>query len=819
MRKKLSGKFVVTLALALAFNSHAPARQQQQASGRGATLAGRVTDSQGANVAGAILTLYARGLRVRLNTRTGPDGAYRFERLAAGEYLVEADARGFAPAPARTVRVAADEAATLDLGLEPAGVRADVVVTASDTAQPIDEVSKAVSTIPNREMEERGEFSVVEALRAVPGLRVQQLGGPGALATVKTRGLRNQDTAVLIDGLRFRDPSAPQGDASGYLAELDVVNLARVEILRGSGSSLYGTNAVGGVVNLVTDEGGGPVRGHLLAEAGGLGFFRGRAQIAGGTSEDRFVFSAGLSHRNVTRGVDDTDAARNTSAQGRALYHFSPTATLTARVYAADTFAQLNDDPRPVAAALAPGVLDAVAVSRGELRRYEAGTPAESLNAGGATFIPSANDPDASRSARFFSGALTFAHRPFERFGYNVTYHAVRTGGRFNEGPAGAGDRSQEFFNTPRADFDGRAHTLNARADVSPLRSHLVTAGYEFESETFINRQFASSPGDDLTAEAAERSHTFFIQDQIRLLDDRLQLSAAFRAQRFALGEPRFTPAASAPYSDIAFVSPPTAYTGDGSIAYFFRETGTKLRAHAGNAYRKPSLFERFGSSYSGFFGFSPFGDPRLAPERAVSFDAGLDQTFASRRLRVSATYFYTRLQQTIIFDFTGLVSPDDPFGRFGGYVNTGGGLARGAELSLEAAPTRTLDLRAAYTYANSDERRPRLGQVRSFAIPHHQFSVVATQRVGRRLLFNFDLSAAGDYLAPIFDPATFGSRVYRFGRTARADFGASYTLPWGESRSWRFFGRVENVSDRDYYESGFRTPGRTGRAGAQLNF
>jgi hypothetical protein len=48
---------------------------------------------------------------------------------------------------------------------------------------------------------------------------------------------------------------------------------------------------------------------------------------------------------------------------------------------------------------------------------------------------------------------------------------------------------------------------------------------------------------------------------------------------------------------------------------------------------------------------------------------------------------------------------------------------------------------------------------------------------------------------------------------------GASYTLPWGESRAWRFFGLVENLFDRDYYESGFRTPRRAARAGAQLNF
>ena len=264
---------------------------------------------------------------------------------------------------------------------------------------------------------------------------------------------------------------------------------------------------------------------------------------------------------------------------------------------------------------------------------------------------------------------------------------------------------------------------------------------------------------------------------------------------------------------------PPTAYTGDGSVAYLFRASGTKLRAHAGNGYRAPSLFERFGSSFSGSFGFSPFGDPRLAPERSVAFDAGLDQTFASGRARASMTYFYTRLQETIVFDFTGLVAQPDPFGRFGGYVNTGGGLARGAELELEAAPTRASNLRASYTYTNSDEATARLDQLRAFAIPSHLFAVVATHRLGRRVVLNFDLAAASDYLAPVFDPSTFASRVYRFGPAARADAGASYTVPFAERRALRFFGLVENLFGRDIYESGFRTPGRTGRAGAQLNF
>lgn len=791
-----------------------------------AAIGGRVTDTQGAGVAGAIVTLYARAPQLqRLTAITDAGGAYRFQSLAAGEYLIEADARGFAPAIAQEVRIERGQTMTLDLALEVAGVRAEVIVTAADTPQRVDEVSKAVTTIGARELDERDEYSIPEALRIVPGLRVQQLGGPGALLSIKTRGLRNQDTAVTIDGLRFRDPSSPQGDASGYLSDLHVTNVSRVEVLRGSGSSLYGTNAIGGVVNIITDEGGGPMRGSMLAEGGGLGLFRGRTQIAGGTGANRFVYSAGVSHLNVARGIDGDDAARTTSGQGRVGFRLTPTATLTARLYTADSFTQLNEDARPVAGTTLPaGVVRAVPLSRTELRRFETGTPDFQLTNGAATFIPSTNDPDAARATRFFSGALILTQRLTNSFGYTVSYQGNRTDGAFYDGPAGTGF---EPFGTTRADFDGRAHTLNARADFRLGRANLITAGYEFGRERFINRSFTSfAPADDYSVDVAERSHTFFIQHQVSLLQDRLQLSAAFRTQRFALSRPDLAPVATSPFARFDFDAPPNAYTGDGSIAYSFPTTGTKLRAHVGNGYRAPSLYERFGSFYDPrpFGGsapqFSAFGDPRLSPERSIAFDAGLDQTFAGTRARASATYFYTRLQEVIAFDFSGLVAQPDPFGRFGGYINTRGGLARGVELSLDAAPARMLDVRASYTYTNADERLPRVGNViRSFAIPDHQFNLAATGRVGRRLLLNFDFTASSEYLAPVFNPSTFGNVVYRFDGNVKADAGANYTLPLGESRSLRFFGYVENLFEREYFENGFRTPGRTGKAGAQFSF
>ncbi|HJQ35194.1 MAG TPA: TonB-dependent receptor [Pyrinomonadaceae bacterium] len=805
---------VITCALLLA--AFAPAYAQ----GQGATISGRVTDPQGAVLKGASVTLQARArTQVRLSTVTDASGVYRFERLAPGEYLVEASAEGFAPASARAVSVGREAQTTLDFRLEVTAVSAEVVVTAADAPQTVDEVSKAVNVVNAREADERDEATVAEALRTVPGLRVQQLGGPGSLVSIKTRGLRNQDTSLLIDGLRFRDPAAAQGDATSFLSDFDITGASRVEVVRGSGSSLYGTNAVGGVVNVVTEEGGGPFRGQLFAEGGGLGFARGRAQFSGSAGEaERVVWSAAVSHLNVSKGVDGDDATRTTNAQGRALFRLSPTATLTARVYASDAFAQLNEEPQAVGNLPASGVIEARPVSRAEVRRYESGTPLSQLDIGNATFLPGANDPDFSRAGHFFSGALTFAQRPSETFGYSVTYHGLATRNSFRDGPAAPGGPFDTFepAGPTRNNFEGTLNTLNARADFRLGGHNTLGAGYEFERETYLNRFFDVTAAGNSSAEVSERSHSFFAQDQLRLLGDRLQLSAAFRAQTFSLSTPRFTPTTGAPYAGLTFDAPPNAYTGDGSIAYLFRTSGTKLRAHVGNAYRKPSLYERFGTFFSSFFGYSALGDPRLAPDRSIAFDAGVDQTLASNRVRLSATYFYTRLQEVVGFDNIS----GDPFGRFSGFVNMGGESARGVELSADLAPARSFDLFASYTFTNSVQRMPSgAGGPRNFATPEHQFTLVANTRLGRRVAVNFDLVASSDYLAPVFDPVNFASRAFRFDGIFKGDVTASYTLPLSDTRRLRLFGKVENVFDREYYENGFRTPGVNGRAGAALSF
>ena len=754
-----------------------------------ATITGSVADPSGRPIPHAPVSLFARDQVEPRRALTNDSGNYHFGDIAEGEYLIHVDAPGFAPFTSGVLRLEKGETTKFDIAVALLSRQEQVVVTASATAQNVDDVSKSVSVLTSNSVEERGEFFLPEALRTIPGLRVQQLGGPGSFTTIKIRGLRNEDTAVLFDGLRFRDPTAPQGDASAYLEDLLVTDIDRVEVLRGSASALYGTNATGGVINIITGEGGGPTHGNILLEGGGLGLFRGRAQLGGGALDNHLQYSGGVSHLNATAGIGGNNPARTTNGQGYVSYILNPRARLSARFYGADSFTRLNVEPAAIGI-LPSGIVSAIP---------------------NVTFLSATPDPDSSRTARFLAGAIRLTGEAARGIGYSLSYQGLHTDATFPNGPAGPG-----FQPTGRADEEdtGTAHTVTARMSMHLSKNQLLDGGYEFEEERFFSSNLPAVPSPNSSVDVSQGNHSLFAQDQLRMLDGRLQLAAAFRAQWFSLTHPSFTPAASAPFQGIAFHSPPTAYTGDVSAAYFVRSTGTKFRAHAGRGYRAPSLFERFGTFFSSF-GYSIFGDPRLSPERTIGGDAGIDQNLGNRT-RASVTYFYTALQQIIAF---ASLPPTDPFGRFSGYANARGGFARGVEASFSATVTRSLTLASAYTFVNSRQRTPVIDTItRSLIVPDHTFSFTATQRIGSRFFLNFDLTATSNYLALLFDE-NFDGHAFRFEGMRKADLAASYRMPAGD-KSWvRFFAKVENIFDRNYFESGFRTPAVWATAGLQFGF
>jgi len=755
-----------------------------------ASLGVNVTDPQGAAVPSAEITVVARDNSAHLSGAAGADGALTLDSLAPGDYLVTAAADGFAKSDPQSVHVATT--ATTNIRLAIAAVRTNVIVTADGTPQTVDETSKAVTSIDAAELHNRDVFTMADAVAATPGLRVTQQSGFGGLASVSLRGLPPQDTAVLIDGMRFRDPTATQGDASALFQDLICTDTSTVEILRGAGSSLYGTNAVGGVVNILTDQGGLPNHGSVLIEGGGQDMFLGRAEFAGGAAHDRLQYSAGLTHLDVLSGIDGDSPARTTSGQARASWRIDNTTQIFARLYAADSFAKQKTSPETAPGLDATGIVNAVP---------------------NVTFIPSADNPDYLRAAHFIATAAGITGHPTERLGYSATWQSLITEREFSDGPAGTG---YQPANSVHYFYQGQTHTANAQINYQ-AGHHLLGAGYEFEAEQFASPYLDdANPANNSNVHAAQQSNALYAQDQVRLLGDRLNLAASFRAQYFTLQQPSFTPATGSPYATQHFAAPPTAYTGDGSIAYMLRRTGTRIRAHVGRGYRAPSLYERFGSSYDSFFGYSFYGDPRLAPERSVSADAGFDQYAFHNRLRFGATYFYTQLQRVIAFD---TVPATDPIGRYFGYLNTGGGISRGVEASAQAAITRTLDLRGSYTYTSAINRQPIDGVWQTFLVPHNMFTLVATDRLTRRLTATFDLVATDHYLFPVYNPNTYANIPFQFPGQKRAGLALNYRIPLTDTRAIRLYGRVENLFNQDYYEGGFRTPPILGIGGLQFEF
>ncbi|MCZ6489949.1 MAG: TonB-dependent receptor [Acidobacteria bacterium] len=783
---------------------------------------GRVTDPDGGAVPRAMVRLYSRGGGATITTRSDENGAYRLEAVAPGEYLLEAEDQSSMLAVSEGILIWPGDDLNHNIELKIRSLRTEVLVTASSTPLPLDEVAKAADVVDGSQISRRAEFSLAEAIRNVPGVRVQQNSGPGSFTTIQSRGLRNQDTAVLIDGLRFRDAASIGGDATAFFQDMLIVNVDRIEIVRGSGASLYGTNAMGGVINVVTEQGGGKTHGEVSVEGGQLGMLRGAARIGGGIGDlDSFVYSGGITHLNVTEGVDGFDPYRNTSGQGFAKYNFVPNVSLSGRVWASGAFAALNESPTFTDAILANhpagGVIPAIGLSDQERERFERGEP---FSPGNATFIPAYNDPDNHRAASFFSGAVIFNHRLSPNSSYVISYHGVDTNRAFRDGPAGQGSFDPIFSNESL--FNGRIDTIQLRTDNRIGKFNLVTVGYEFEREEHVNATTDENPDPALRPisgiELKQRSHALFVQDQIRLADGRLQIALSGRMQSFDLDTPRFTGNAN-PYADVSLESPPAAYTGDAAVAYFFRSTGTKLRAHIGNAYRVPSAFNRFGGFFSSFSNsFSFFGDPRLSPERSIAFDAGIDQWLFNSKLRLSSTFFYTSLQEIILFDFGVIDASTDPFGRFGGYRNGGGGLARGVEFSLSVAPASATSFNFSYTYTNSDSRTPTVPGTDFFKVlgqSDHMFTLTATQRVGRRFDVAFDLFAVSDYSQRLFG----ADGRFVFDGPVKADVVASYTVPVANGHQMKFYGKVENVFDNNYFEGGFNAPGIWAIGGVKFSF
>jgi vitamin B12 transporter len=470
----------------------------------------------------------------------------------------------------------------------------EVTVTANRSPTALQRVGSAVTIVSAEEIQRTNPGSLVDVLRGVPGLDITETGGPGATTNIRLRGGSTGQTLVLIDGIRVNDPSGAGSDFD--LAMLAPGLIDRIEVLRGPQSALYGSDAMGGVVNIITKRGMGPPQGFAQVEGGsyGSGSLTGGVHGANGpwsyAAAGSFARSDGFSrygHRvaridPALRATFDADGFHRFGGYGRAGY-----------------------DP-------------------GTGFRFEVGTMATATRAefdGGTGRFP---DTPNLVFRRFFQA---YARASFETFGgaltHSLTTFANRSERIFREVRYGTNQTPAQTTST-LTEFYGQRAGAEYQGDLRAGIAGRLTFGARIEretAETFSERYLPTPITRAPTLGAGQTTQSIFALWQLPL-GERLDLSLGGRIDD-VIGVARFA-------------------TWRGTLAYRITETGTKLRASAGTGGKAPTLFQLYSPLY---------GNPNLAPETSIGVDAGFDQDLLGGRGTLSVTAFANRFSNLIEFN------------------------------------------------------------------------------------------------------------------------------------------------------------------------
>jgi vitamin B12 transporter len=480
---------------------------------------------------------------------------------------------------------------TARIAVSPASAEeADIVVTPNRTAQSPSQVGSAFTVIRGEEIQRAGPSGVVEALRSVPGIGVVESGGPGGVTTLRIRGAEARHTLVLIDGIRVNDPSAGAGEFDfGVISPTDI---ERIEIVRGPQSALYGSDAIGGVVNIITRRGRGQPKGYVGVEAGSYGTKALRAGISG--SKGDVWYSASLS------AYDTAGFSRYGYRIGRLDrgYDYEPD---SARKFAGNVRLgwRITDWLEAETGFQSYGLRAQYDAAFGALPD----TPSQStstLTQGWTKLKATALD------GRFVSTFSFFANRT-DRIYRDVNYY-TGPGTVFWDKYKYRGDRVG-------AEYQG---------DLKLGAYGSLVFGARFEDETALNSTISVSPFAGVTRAPNQSQSTGSVFGLWQgTVAERLHLSLGGRVD------------------DVQGIDPLATWRA--TMAYDLTPFGTRLRASAGTGAKAPSLFQRF----------SPlFGNANLEPERSVGVDAGIEQDIAGGRAKLTGTVFHNRIRNLIDYDF-----------------------------------------------------------------------------------------------------------------------------------------------------------------------
>jgi vitamin B12 transporter len=561
---------------------------------------------------------------------------------------------------------------------------------------------------------------------------------------------------VLIDGVRIGNPSSTDGSVDfGNLAAADI---ERIEVLRGPQSALYGSDAMGGVINIITRKGSKTPHRQVTVEAGSYGTISTKATMSGG--DDRWTYALGVNalhadgfprygyriDRPITIGDGVTplpalpadDPTNKGGLSGRFSYRLSDDVTIDAGFSAfgnairfdnpyafmpADVFSHYNLSQTTIA----DGFVRATADTFGGLLRNQ----------------------------------LTV-------FGNDTNSNIWETEACY--------DASFNAFNC-RSGYRGDRYGAEYQGDLKLGALGGLTFGARTETETARTSESPNPDDGSFTAIRAEQTTNSVFAEHRLTLFNRLDLTLGGRVDGVEGAQ--------------------TFETYRATAAYHIDETGTKLRASVGTGDKAGTLFQRF----------SQYGDPNLAPEQSFGVDAGVDQKLFNDRVTASATLFDTRYRDLIDFADVAACTPTQVATGGGCYYNVGRAETRGVELSGQAVIVPDVwRARATYTYLDAtdlDTHSELLQRARNKGSLSVIYDGIA------KLEFETRLTLVGARLDTNFTASP--PVIVTLAPYAKLDLLANYKF----NDSLTMFGRVENLTDARYEEVfDYGTAGRSYYAG-----
>jgi len=619
-------------------------------------IRGSVLDSRGAAVSRAWVQLASPHGAVERTARAGDDGVFRLEDVPPGAYELAVWAPGFQKSHRLVRLVSESPAIELQVALTLEGPSETVTVTpAPGAVERILETPQPVNSIPAETAGERRVLVLPQLLAEQTGLHAQQTAAHQGSLSV--RGLTGQQVVTLIDGVRFNNATFRSGP-NQYQALIDASALERVEVARGPGSVPYGSDALGGTLNLLTRRPPAPetrrAAGRLSGWLGTVDHSAGgelTASLAGprlglaasgfGRQVGELRTGRGLdSHAAVTRFLGLSSRLLGDRLAGAGFDHFGGSARLGARLGGAQHLSFYY--------------------TRSQQR---GGSRYDQLNGGNGNL-----------RAGFDPQVLDFLYGRYERQGAGWLNSLSATASfnrlRDDRQTQGGDPASPITFDFARTDSTG------AQVQATSLIGlrQLLGFGAELFDERVRARLQRLSPGAEVAGQlqrprfpngAKYRTYSTYLQDSAYLLSNRWRLTGGLRLSAFRYRtRSRDNPADTVP--DAAYQTGDLTYQAASS---FFPFAGLSLNAMVSRGFRAPNIADlgQIGLTSNGFevsteeaarlggiIGSTadstarPAGDRlrSLRPESLLNYEAGLK--FQRDRVWAEVSWFVSRLQDFI---------------------------------------------------------------------------------------------------------------------------------------------------------------------------